>query len=356
VAVADRPRIDRSRRSWNPDRRAGGQSTATVPDRVEWAVRPAHECRHHFKHEGEQEHVRHADVVIDELAARQHGVVARAQLGEAGVSKRAVDRRIASGQLKVLYRGVYRAGPVAGVRAREIAAALACGPAAVVSHASAAAAWQFMALPSDSPLHVTVPALVRRRVSGILVHRARDLKADEVVRLDGVPLTTPARTVLDLAKIIGIAALERAVAQAERRDLVTIPGILTLVNAHPRHRGTGVLRKLLEGNATPALTRSEAESRLLELIRKARLRAPRTNVRLLDYEVDFLWPAEKLIVEVDGYAYHSSLGAFARDRRRDAALTAAGHRVVRFTWHDIVSEPELTLTTLVHALLRSPRD
>jgi very-short-patch-repair endonuclease len=297
--------------------------------------------------------VRHTDAVIDELAAAQHGVVARAQLDAAGLTKRAVDRRIASGRLKVLYRGVYRAGPVAGVRVREMAAALACGPEAVVSHATAAAVWQFFTTSLDSLLNVTVPARVRRRVGGILVHRASDLRADEVARLDGVPLTSPARTVLDLANIVGVGELERAVAQAERCNLITIEGIMTLVNAHPHHRGTRVLRALLEGDATPSLTRSEAESRLLGLIRKARLRAPRTNVRVLTYEVDFLWPTEKLIVEVDGYAFHASASAFARDRRRDAALIASGYRVVRLTWHDIVSEPEVTLTMLAQALMRA---
>ena len=121
-------------------------------------------------------------------------------------------------------------------------------------------------------------------------------------------------------------------------------------NSSQRH---WTARTLLESDASPSLTRSEAESRLLGLIRKARLRAPRTNVRVLTYEVDFLWPAEKLIVEVDGYAFHSSAGAFARDRKRDAALTASGYRVVRLTWHDIVGEPEVTLTMLAQALMRS---
>ena len=151
--------------------------------------------------------------MIDELAAAQHGVIARVQLRNAGLSKRAVDRRIASGRLKVLHRGVYSAVRWLACVREEMAAALACGPEAVVGHATAAAVWQFLpAPPSNSALHVTVPARVRRRVGGILVHRACDLKANEITRLDGVPLTSPARTMLDLALQVGFAELEQAVA------------------------------------------------------------------------------------------------------------------------------------------------
>ncbi|MEX1182870.1 MAG: DUF559 domain-containing protein [Gemmatimonadota bacterium] len=201
-------------------------------------------------------------------------------------------------------------------------------------------------------MDILEPGSVRRRLDGIRAHRTRRLAADEVVLLDGVPITSPARTILDLAGVVGPSELERAVAQADRLNLVSVPGLLTLLAAHPRHRGCGVLRNLLESETPPALTRSEPESRLLGLIRKARLRAPQTNAHLNGFEVDFLWAAEKLVVEVDGYVWHSSAAAFARDRRRDATLTAAGFRVVRFTWSDIVQTPEATLVTLTRALLR----
>jgi very-short-patch-repair endonuclease len=295
------------------------------------------------------------EAVIDELAAAQHGVVCRAQLYEAGLSARAIDRRVGGGRLKVLYRGVYRVGPVAGLRAQEMAAVLACGAEAVVSHRSAASAWQILPprRPQD-PLDITVPGVVRRRLGGIRAHRARTLAPGEVVRVDGVPFTSPGRTLLDLANVVGPGEFERAAAQAERLALITPPVVKTLLIAHARHPGSRALRRLFEGDSRPAFTRSEAEAQLLGLIRKARLRAPETNVRLAGYEVDFLWAAEKLVVEVDGYAWHSSAGAFARDRRRDATLTAAGFRVVRVTWTDIVDDPEATLVNLAQALARSP--
>jgi very-short-patch-repair endonuclease len=295
------------------------------------------------------------DAVIDELAAGQHGVVARAQLCAAGLSARAIDRRVASGRLKVMHRGVYRVGPVPGLRAREMAALLACGAAAVVSHRSAGSVWQILPpRPPQEAVDITVPGIVRRRLSGIRSHRVRTLAPDEVVRVDGVPFTSPGRTLLDLANVLGQGELERAAAQAERLDLITPASVRTLLTAHARHPGSRILWRLFDADSRPAFTRSEAEAQLLGLIRKARLRAPETNVRLSGYEVDFLWAVEKLVVEVDGYAHHSSAGAFARDRRRDATLTAAGFRVVRVTWWDIVNEPEATLVNLEQSLARSP--
>jgi very-short-patch-repair endonuclease len=236
-----------------------------------------------------------------------------------------------------------------------MAAVLACSAAAVVSHRSAASAWQILPpRPRQDAVDITVPGIVRHRLSGIRSHRSRTLAPDEVVRVDGVPFTSPGRTLLDLANVIGPAELERAAAQAERLDLITPSAIRTILTAHARHAGSRVLWRLFEGDSRPAFTRSEAEAKLLGLIRKARLRPPETNARLAGFEVDFLWAVEKLVVEVDGYAYHSSVGAFARDRRRDATLTAAGFRVVRFTWPDIVNEPEVMLVNLAQALARQP--
>jgi very-short-patch-repair endonuclease len=290
----------------------------------------------------------HIDAQIADLAGRQHGVISRGQLRRAGLSARSIDRRLSQGRLVALFRGVYRVGPVAGAHARAMAAVLACGSDAVVSHATASVAWiRLPPLASDAPVDVT--ATRRRRIAGIRAHQGR-LRPEEATTLEGVPITTPARTLLDLASLLGPHELERAVAQAVRAGLCDPEQILSLLAEHPRHAGNVALRRLVAGDHAPALTRSEAEQRLLQLIRRARLRPPQTNARLHGYEVDFLWPTDRLVVEVDGYAYHSSAAAFARDRRRDRELLAAGYRVVRLTWDDVARHPETTLVALARAL------
>lgn len=295
----------------------------------------------------------HPDTLISELAAGQHGVVARSQLALAGVSKRIIDRRIADGRLKPVYRGVYRVGPVMAERAREMAAVLACGVGAVVSLASAGTLWKY--LPprvAEDPVDITVTRDARHRLPGIRARRARSLRPEEVGLLDGIPLTSPERTLLDLAGVLDPNELERAVALGERNGVVNLSVLASLLVIHPRHPGAGTLRALLQADAPPALTRSEAELRMLQLVRRSRMKPPTVNARLHGYEVDFLWPTERLIVEVDGYAFHSSARSFMSDRRRDATLTAAGYRVVRVTWADIVETPEATVFKLAQAFTR----
>jgi very-short-patch-repair endonuclease len=294
----------------------------------------------------------HTDVVIERLAAVQHGVVSRRQLLVAGVSARAIDGRIAAGRLHVVERGVYRVGLTPGRRARELAAVLACGPQAVLSDRSAAAHWG-IAPPAtaDTPLEVSTPRAVYRRVRGVVIHR-RTLNPDEVTTHEAVPITGPVRTILDFGATANATELERAVAAAERAGLLRVEEVLAAARSRRFLRGAAPVRALLDGRETPALTRSEAETRLLQLIRRGNLSRPQVNASLLGFEVDFFWRDEQLVVEVDGFAYHASPRAFERDRRRDATLTAAGLRVIRMTWSDIVQRPEATLVTLARALIR----
>lgn len=163
-------------------------------------------------------------------------------------------------------------------------------------------------------------------------------------------VTAPARTLLDLAEVVSSRELERAVAEAQVRGLVRISQLHAAIARAPGRHGAAPLRALLDADTGPALTRSEAEQRLLTLVRAARLRSPETNVRFGRYEVDFLWRAERLVLEVDGYAFHSSRAAFERDRLRDAELQLAGLRVVRVTWRQIVDEPEALVARLAQAL------
>ena len=272
------------------------------------------------------------DPAIAPVAARQHGVVTTRQLAEAGLGRNAVAHRVATGRLIPRHRGVYQVGPVAGVHADEMAAVLATG--GVLSRHSAAAIWGFRP-DHHGAVHVTVAGPAARPRRGIQVHRATSLNAAVHLRL---PLTTPAQTLHDLAPLLPQHHLDRAVEEAVIRGL-TRPEELT---TRPALRRAAIIE--------PAITRSEAERRLLKLIRAAKLPVPRTNVVVVGWEVDALWPACTLVVEVDGYAYHGNRAAFERDRRKDAALVAAGYRVLRVTWRQIVEEPHALVALLARLL------
>jgi very-short-patch-repair endonuclease len=263
------------------------------------------------------------DRAIAALAAHQHGVVTTAQLLDAGVGRRAIARRADRGWLVPLHRGVYQVGPVPGRYGREMGAVLACGERAVLSHQTAAAVWGIT--PSYyGDVHITVEGQARRARAGVRIHRALSLNA--AVK-DGLPLTDPARTLRDLARTLPASELERAKEQAHILGLV-IPG----------------------GADETGFTRSKAERRLRALCKAADLPPPRMNARVAGWEVDAYWHAQRLVVEVDGWGYHSSRQAFERDRRKDAALQTAGYRVIRITWRRLTTQP-YSLTAQLGALL-----
>jgi very-short-patch-repair endonuclease len=257
------------------------------------------------------------------LAARQHGVVTTAQLLDAGVGRRAIARRVERGWLVPLHRGVFQVGPTPSLWGLEMAAVLACGPHAALSHQSAAAVWSFGK--RDRHVHVTVGGQARRSRPGLRVHRSASL--DAAVH-NGLPVTRPADTLRDLRRTLTSGEYERAAEQAEMLGLV-IPDTASL---------------------DEGFTRSEAERRLKALCRKAQLPAPKTNARVAGFEVDAYWPAHDLVVEVDGYGTHKTRAAFERDRRKDATLTAMGYRVVRITWRRLTEEA-LAVSAQLGALL-----
>ncbi len=163
-----------------------------------------------------------------------------------------------------------------------------------------------------------------------------------------LPVTAPARTLLDLAGVSPLHDLERALAEARVQRLVTDRALREALDRAPGRSGTATLRALLE--AEPTLTRSEAERRLRRLILDGGLPPPETNVRLLGFEVDLVWRGAKLVVEVDGHAFHAHRAAFERDRKRDQALVAAGFRVIRVTWRQLEREPLAVLARIAQAL------
>jgi very-short-patch-repair endonuclease len=158
------------------------------------------------------------------------------------------------------------------------------------------------------------------------------------------------RTLLDLATVLSAHELERAVDEAQVRRLADRQELIRALRRRPGRAGTAVLSALLRRENGPGLTRSQAEDRLLGLLGAGRLPPPQVNVRVHGYEVDLLWPTERLVVEVDGYAFHSTRAAFERDRRRDAELQARGLRVIRVTWRQIVEEPHALLVRIAQAL------
>jgi very-short-patch-repair endonuclease len=178
----------------------------------------------------------------------------------------------------------------------------------------------------------------------------RSIGRDETMTIEGIPATTPSRTVLDLAAKVSSAQLERLVAEAFARNLTSRPRLLMLVDRYSRRPGTPALRALLEADSKPIDTRSPPERRMLALLRRAELPLPQVNADLYGYVADFLWAEQRLVVEVDPYATHSSPSSFERDRRKDADLVLRGYRVIRISWRQLRDRPEAVAARLGQAL------
>lgn len=269
--------------------------------------------------------------------------MSHAQLLGCGLSATEIRDRVRRGVLHRVHRGVFIVGHLAlAPFALEAAALLACGPESMLSHRSAGWLWRLLAA-YDGPIEVTVPRERRPRRAGIVVHRP-EAPPDRWMR-DGLPVTGVVRTITDLAAVLGPDELAAVVNEALVRRLVRREQ-LTLPHGAP---GAARLRDVLDG-ASP--TRSEAERVLLRLIRRAKLPAPETNVRIAGIEVDMLWRAERVVVEVDGFTFHGDRAAFERDRRRDMALRAAGWTPVRVTPRQVAREPEAVLAHLAGMVVR----
>jgi very-short-patch-repair endonuclease len=265
-----------------------------------------------------------SDTNVADLAARQNGVVARAQLLSLGVGEHAIDRRLKSGRLHRIHRGVYAVGHRVLTReGRWMAAVLACGPGATLSHDTAAAAWELRR--NDGLIHVTVRGS-RKAPKGIKLHRSPALTAAETTAIRGVPVTTPARTIVDLARRLSADELEPIVDLADQRGIVDFAALRSARSASLK----AVLRAY-----DPAPTRSELERRFLRLCRRHKIARPETNALIHGYLVDFVWRDRRLIVEVDGYAYHRTPRRFESDRERDVELSTKGWRTLRFTWRQV---------------------
>jgi very-short-patch-repair endonuclease len=268
------------------------------------------------------------DAVIALVAARQHGVVSLTQLRDAGIHRSGVQRRLHAGRLHRIYRGVYAVGH-AGLssEARWLAAVLACGPGAALSHRSAAELWGMLEI-SPGPVHVTVPEPGgRKQREDIRVHRSPSLLKAVTTRRKAIAVTTPARTLSDLRSTISPGLLRRARRQAE---FLGLP-----IGEHARNS---------DG------TRSDLEGRFLRLCRRHRLPEPEVNIRIGPYTVDFLWREQRLVVEIDAYVSHRGEQAFEDDRQRDNDLMGRGFEVRRFTNRKVDGDPG-SVASLVRARL-----
>jgi very-short-patch-repair endonuclease len=268
------------------------------------------------------------------LVQRQHGVISRAQLLALGYNEEAIGWRLARGRLHRVWPTVYAVGRAElTAEGRWMAAVLAAGAGAVLSHESAAALWRLRADPVDV-VEVSVPARSRCRVNGIAAHRRSNLRLEDLTTQRGILVTTPAATIVDIAPGLDRDGVEAAVNTADQRGLLTPPILRAYVEGVPPRPGRGKVRCVLD-RRTFTSTRSQLERWFLPIARSAGLPSPQTGVQLNGFEVDFLFVEIGLVVETDGLRYHRTPAQQARDRVRDQTHAAAGFTTLRFTHEQI---------------------
>jgi hypothetical protein len=286
--------------------------------------------------------------VIAELAARQHGVVSRAQLRELGLGRGAIRHRLAAGRLHRIHQGVYAVGHRRLTREGHwMAAVLAAGLRAVLSHRSAAALWRIR---DTARANVEVITARERRRPGIDSRRTA-LPADEVTVERGIPITTPARTLLDLAEVLPPHQLERAVHETEFRRLTSPHSLEALLTRHRGRRGTQALKAIVDqGQIGRTITRSDLELAFLAFLDAHGIPRPLVNERIGPFTVDGLYAPERLVVELDSRQAHETPRAFEEDRRRDRDLLTRGYRVMRIIARQLQTD-QATIATHLRMLL-----
>ncbi|HTX07767.1 MAG TPA: DUF559 domain-containing protein [Solirubrobacteraceae bacterium] len=284
---------------------------------------------------------------IARIAGHQDNVIGREQLIAAGLGRGAIEHRVRMNWMQRMHQGVYLIGPAAPTpMARARAAAIACGDQAVMSHRSAAVLHRL--LPElGAEIDVTVVGRNPHRQDGIRIHRVSRMASQDVVTMSGLRVTSIARTICDLAASESHEDVVRAFQEALYRRAVTPHALTDVLKREPSRKGAPVVQGLIDD---PRLTRSQRERLLLKLIDQAQLPRPVTNIRRQGHLVDVLWPAEKLIVEFDGWGAHGHRLAFERDRKRDQMLVAAGYRVIRVTDRQLLDEPLAVIARIAQAL------
>jgi very-short-patch-repair endonuclease len=306
-----------------------------------------------YEHSGDP----HPDWRLGRLAARQHGLVTHRQLRAIGLGGSAVTRRVKTGRLQRIHRGVFAVGHTPQTaEARWIGAVMATGPGAVLSHLDAAALWKIYD-GAGARVHVTNATRSSRTARGVQIHRARSLHSDDVTVRNAIPVTTVSRTLVDLTDLLGPDRILRAIREADYLGLLDLDALNAAVQrAHGRRR-LNVLKQALAHHRPGQIVRGELEHRFLELVRAAGLPEPETNVKVTArgrrYEIDCLWREHRVAVELDGRAAHARTLAFEPDRRKDAALSAVGLHPLRFTWYRVTNEPDEVIAELEATLAQA---
>lgn len=295
---------------------------------------------------------------ITAIASRQHALITLDQLRAESLTPRAAQARVDSGRWARSFTGVYRvAGAPTSWRQELLGACLAAGDQSMASHRSASRLWGLTG--GDDPMiELSVPRPHSHRLPGVVVHRSTDLEGVVAARRDGIPVTSPARTLVDLGSVVSERVVDSALDVALSRRLVTLVEVRAALDAVARRgrRGAGVLRRVLaERFDAAAASESVLEWRLWRLCRDHGLPEPvgqhevRVGSRFVG-RVDFAFPGVRLAIEVDGYESHSSLAAFRHDRVRQNELVAAGWTVLRFTWQDLTQQPEKVVSAIQRVL------
>lgn len=289
--------------------------------------------------------------MVADIAGRQRGLVARRQLLAAGMTATEVRVRVERKQLLPVHAGVYAVGHRRLDReGRWLAAVLACGAGAALSYRSAGRHWGLLPAGDELP-EVTRPTCCSR--PEIVVHRGR-LRADEVRILDGIPVTSVPRTVVDLAAVLKPRQLERAWNEMEVRGLRDPLSVAAVLARHPGKRGTAALRGLIASKRPADITRNDLEEGFLALVERFGLPRPRMNAHIAlrgkFYEVDCLWEHQRLAVELDGGAVHTTWASMEADRERDRILIAEGFRTPRVTWRQMRDTPAAVAADLSQIL------
>jgi predicted transcriptional regulator of viral defense system len=289
------------------------------------------------------------DLAIAAVAGPQHGVIAVWQLLDLGLGRGAIEHRVRSGRLYRLHRGVYAVGhrPLSPL-AHAMAAVLACGPGAALSHRSAAALW---GVNKHHPSTPEVTTRAGRLRPGIRIHRSCTLTDADVTEHFGIPVTSPARTVFDNAPRLNDVRLARAVNALRRARYLSLADLAELLDRQPPCAATKQLREHV-AHPERAPTRSEFEDAFILFAKRYGLPDPLVNSDVLGYEIDIFFPAHKLVVELDGYEDHGPRAQFEDDRDRDADLLAAGIATVRITWERLTMKPAREAARL-HVILES---
>jgi len=291
-----------------------------------------------------QEQTRRFDPKISALAERQFGTVSRSQLRELGMSDTAIDERVMAGRLHRLHRGVFAVGHrVLSIQGRRMAALLASGSGAVLSHGTAAALW---GIRGSAGGHIHVTTAKKRRSSGSIRHHFSLLPDDEKTTVEVIPTTTVPRTIFDMAATSSIDRIEDMIRESEYRRLYDRLSLIDLLERYPRRRGAPRIRVALKRIESLPAGRpvSPLEERFLPFLRQHGLPRPRLNewidVGAERFKVDCRWPGTNQIVELDGWEAHGTRSAFRADRTRDRVLRVAGYTVTRISWAQLDDEPE----------------